>query len=153
MLTQTNEDIRKLEIVPGVTVGDFGCLLVSVFNAGREWGHFDSEDDFFCFLNILKRNRGFTSNGCLIWGVVERTLQCQYAKYRADDPPVFSNDPDKFWIAELIHYADPRASHFCNVVAVKGERVTYFDVYDGKGKVIPLGLTRSIRQLTFQEAI
>lgn len=154
MITQTDSKIKKYELAKGVTVGDYGCLLVSIFNIVTEFRRFTSKKEitFPEMLNNLKKMNAFDSNGILNWNPTGKLLGFTHLKYTPKyfNTIRFSNDPKIFWIAEISHYNNPKLSHFVNITAVHNGIITYFDVYDARKKQIALKDCRSVRELVFQ---
>lgn len=153
MKKQTDQDIKDLELAKGVTVGDYGCLLVSIFNIVTEFRRFTSKKEitFEQMLNDLKQMNAFDSDGILNWNPTGKLLGFTHLKYTPKyfNTIRFSNDPKIFWIAEIPHYSNPKLSHFVNIIATRNKCITYFDVYDGATKKINLSDCRSVRELHF----
>ena len=154
MITQTDSNIKKYELAKGVTVGDYGCLLVSIFNAVTKFRRFTGKKEitFEQMLNDLKQMNAFDSDGILNWNPTGKLLGFTHLKYTPKyfNTIRFSIDPKVFWIAEIPHYNNPTLSHFVNITAAHQGIITYFDVYDARKKQIALKDCRSVRELVFQ---
>ena len=153
MITQTDSNIKKYELAKGVTVGDYGCLVVSIFNIVTEFRRFTGKKEitFAQMLNDLKLMNAFDSDGIFNWNPTGKLLGFTHLKYTPKyfNTIRFSNDPKVFWIAEIPHYSNPKLSHFVNITAANKGIITYFDVYDGCKKQIHLQDCKSIRELVF----
>lgn len=149
MTTQTNPQLKKYELAKGVTVEDYGCLLVSVYNAATTYNK--ENLSFPELLSELKKIGGFDKNGFLQWNMIEKLLGFTHRKITPNNFNTikFSDAAKVFWIAEIPHYSNPKLSHFVNVLAAQNNLITYFDVYDGLKKQISLDKCRSIRKLHF----
>lgn len=153
MITQTDRRFKNYEIAKGVTVGDYGCLFVSVCNAAEEHCRLTGKKktSFTQMLYAFKKMNAFDSTGVLSWKPVQELLHVKYIKHTPQnfDNIKFSNALNIFWIAEISHYNNPRLSHFVNIIAAHKGIITYFDVYDGRKKQIALKDCRSVRELIF----
>ena len=148
MKKQTDQDIKDLELAPGITVQDYGCLITAIYNAIHEQKKYLS---FVDVLSVLKEADTFGTNGMLQWKPAQHVLNFKHIKIMPKHFKNirFSNDPKIFWIAEIPHYSNPCLSHFVNIIATRNKCITYFDVYDGATKKINLSDCRSVRELHF----
>lgn len=149
---QTSQGIAEHCITDNITVEDYGCLIVSLYNVYSEYTNFISNGkltpSFEFFLNFLKENKSFTNNGLLIWKKAEELLKFKHY-FLSPKNAVINNHHYKFWIAEISHPVDSKLSHFMNIIGSKGSILTCFDVFDGKIKIINKNNCKSIREVQF----
>jgi hypothetical protein len=135
---------RDIEMVKGVKIGEFGCLLTSISNAlckyQVKYQDYLSPD----ILNmIVQNNNGYTANGLLLWKFLEDFFFFRHKNIGKQDPV---QSEDKQFI---IHLPFQNTGHFCNLLDFSGELYSYFDVYDGEVKTAPRSKVISCRQLQF----
>lgn len=143
MIKQTDEEVAGLDLVPGVSVRDYGCLTVALYNILAKHGRV--KDGFNAFLTALKNAGGYTKNGLLKWDAVKLVCGLEHRiMARSDD---FSPD-DKYEYVIQIPYKD--TGHFCEILYIsKKGLLIYRDSYDGGIKEIERHRCLSVRELKF----
>lgn len=138
---QKDGELAVLEMVPGVSVREYGCLTVAIFNILKK--HRRVKGSFNTFLNALKENGAYTKNGLLLWapaklicGIDHRILP-KNEGFKAED---------KFEYIVQVPYKD--TGHFCEVYYVaKDGLIIYRDSYDGELKEILRSRCLSVREI------
>lgn len=147
-LTQTDPRWGSIDMINQIKIKDSGCLNTSVVNALRDYS--TDYREYMTPLRLdsfLDRVNGYTREGSIIWAPLEKFFHFTHERFITPHAkPTFSNDPKKYWIVQVPY---KNTGHFCNVLSVHNDSITYFDVYDGVVKAIEWQKTISIRQLTF----
>ena len=145
--TQTDPQWRDTEMTKGITIGQYGCLLVSLSNCVRQSSIGYREHMNPAALNtILQNNGGFTPQGLIIWSVLEKFFFCQHTNIMKRKPIFASN------IHNIIQIPYMDTGHFCNLLDVSDHGYIYFDVYDGIEKTIDKSRIVSTRQIIFHSS-
>ena len=135
-------------MVQGVTIGRYGCLIVSIANAvtsdNPKYGEYMTPD----MVNmIIQNNNGYTEKGLVIWSVIEKFFFFKH-KNIGQLKPDFSDDKQY-----IVHMPFENTGHFCNLINLQGEEYIYFDVWDGKQKKIKRSDIISCRALKFKKNV
>jgi hypothetical protein len=138
---QQDEQWKDFEIIKGVTIGEFGCLVTSLTNILNMLGM-----DFtpLTLVQKIQENNGFDSNGNLSWVVANKIFGLSEVKYLPTDKIEWSNSEKIFYIC-VLHFQG--TGHFCNLLTVQNGIIYYFDVWDGKKKQVALENVLSIREV------
>lgn len=141
MVRQIDNGMQMLELADGITVKDFGCLTVAIFNILLK--HKRVKNDFNAFLTDIKKNGGYTKNGLLKWDAVK--LCCGMSHRILPIGEAMKAD-DAYEYVVQIPYKD--TGHFCEVLYVsKSGLIIYRDSYDGELRETRRAACLSIREL------
>lgn len=142
MVKQTDAGMELLELVPGITVRNYGCLTVAIFNILQKHGRV--KGGFNDFLEAIKNAGGYTKEGLLKWDTVK--LVCGL-EHRMMKPPDGFRPDDCFEYIVQVPYKN--TGHFCEVKYIsKSGLIIYADSYDGEMKEIEHRRCLSVRELT-----
>lgn len=142
MVKQTDSEIGLLELVPGISVRDYGCLTVAIFNILQKHGR--CKFGFNEYLSALKNAGGYTKDGLLKWDVVK--LVCGLT-HRMMKPSDGFRPEDCYEYIVQVPYKN--TGHFCEVKYIsKSGLIIYADSYDGEMKEIERRRCLSVRELT-----
>lgn len=143
MLKQIDFDKDKPEIVPNVSIHDYGCLTISIFNILKR--HEICTKEFTDFLNLIKTVGGYTKEGLLKWDIIKLLFGVEHRKIKKTDDFKFEDN-----IEYIVQVPYKETGHFCEVKGIKeSNTIVYIDTYDGKTKEINRNDCISIRELTF----
>ena len=141
-VNQIDPQMTGLDLAPGVSVRDYGCLTVALFNILKK--HRRIKSDFRSFLGELKKNHCYTRQGLLMWEPFK--LVCGVNHRILPKNEGFKTE-DKFEYIVQVPYKD--TGHFCEVYYVaKDGLIIYRDSYDGELKEILRGRCLSVREIT-----
>ena len=126
----------------GTSIGEIGCLLTCISNILNERG---IEHTPLSLCKQLQDNGGFDSQGYIQWGVLYNLYKIKQAKYLYPDMPLFSDNPKKYWIAQVVYQ---NTGHFCEITRTSGINLYYFDTYYGIEKIASNNII-SIREIEF----
>lgn len=144
---QTDEKWNNIEMVKGVTIGEYGCLLVSLTNAlcnisdGYN-NHLTPES-----LNeILQNNLCYDSIGQIYWRYFEKFFFCKHTNL-GKKVPSMADDNSQY----IVQVPYKNTGHFCNITSItRDHTINYFDVWDGVEKSMSKDAVWSIRQIQFK---
>lgn len=143
MVKQNDSGMEFLELVPGISVRDYGCLTVAIFNILQKHGRF--KRGFNDYLNALKTAGGYTKEGLLKWDAVKVVCGLEHRMMKQSDG---FRPEDRFEYIVQVPYKN--TVHFCEVKYIsKSGLIIYADSYDGEMKEIERRRCLSVRELTF----
>jgi len=141
MYIQNDIKWKSFEMTKNVTVGEFGCLLTSICNILVILGY-----DFnpLTLAKKLQENKGFDNQGNILWNVINNLFGLKENKYLPSSKILWSNLKNINYIVQLFY---KNTGHFCNVLSVSGDIITYHDSFDDKTKQIDIKRVISIREV------
>lgn len=143
MVKQIDDGMQYLELVPGVTVQEYGCLTVAIFNILQKHGR--GKMGFTAFLKAIKEAGGYTKEGLLKWDAVKLVCGLEHRMMKKSDG---FRPEDMYEYIVQVPYKD--TGHFCEVQYVsKSGLIIYKDSYDGEMKEIDRRRCLSVRELKF----
>ncbi|MCH5149247.1 MAG: hypothetical protein J1G30_01160 [Spirochaetales bacterium] len=143
MVKQTDSEIGFLELVPGVSVRDYGCLTIALFNILQK--HERCKSGFTDFLNAIKTAGGYTKEGLLRWDAVKVVCGMEHRMMKLSDS--FRSEDRYEYIVQIPYKS---TGHFCEVKYIsKSGLIIYADSYDGVMKEIERRSCLSVRELMF----
>jgi len=140
MFIQNDDRWKSFEMAPGVTIGEFGCFLTALCNILVLLG---MDYTPLTLAQALQKNSGIDSEGNLTW-IAFNSFGLFEKRYNPTDEINWSNSNQVWYIVQCFY---KNTGHFCNLISVTNNIITYFDTYDGMKKQINLERVMSIREI------
>jgi hypothetical protein len=138
---QTDLAWAEMEIVRGVPIKDYGCLLVCLSNIIRSEISYKKHFTPNVVLAVLRVIKSFTENGLLLWASAEKVFNFKHRNLGKT-----FTDRGNYYILQVPYR---NTGHFVNLLEVDNNNYMYYDVYDGIKKSISRNAIISIREIEF----